>query len=104
MSANAVGERWDRDGPEPGHRGDAVEVLEHRQLGVDEPLESVVERALTDPVEGPERQTSLHFAIDRGDHQVAEVVEVPEDGTMRDAGALGDLGAAGIACFPRGRA
>ena len=51
-------------------------------LAVDEPLESVVERTLTDPVEGPERQAPLQFAIDRGDHQVGEVVEVPEDRTM----------------------
>ena len=51
-------------------------------MSVDEPLEPVVERALADPVDRPERQASVHFAGDCGHHQVGEVIEVAEDRTM----------------------
>ena len=51
-------------------------------MSVDEPLEPIVERALADPVDGPERQASLYFAGDRGHHQVGEVIEVAEDRTV----------------------
>ncbi len=39
---------------------------------------------------------SLECLVDRGTHEIVEVVEVPEDRAMRDAGALGDLGRARV--------
>ncbi len=90
---------WARDSSEL-HR--AIDVLEQRKAGVDECLDPCLECADADVGNAVERAGVRECPVDRRADEIVQVIEVAEDRTVRDAGAVGDFRRGGVEVTLRG--